>query len=319
MGTIGVRKFPLVIFVGLAGSLLCGCASQPNPPPETPKQTAQLDKFDSCAVKQHTEVWCWAACAEMIHRYYGQPMTQEEIVARIMQRSANDPDAVAAADKQEVLGALDTDLFEYLKARDYSKPTWEQKLSKTGQLRLGISVKDLLTMPQEPHLGYDANHLAASVQEQHAPVILALKPLADGDPGHIVVIHQVVFQDSGSNSGSDVASAVEGEVATVAGQAFGNFLGAPAQQHQAAQPTHSSHSYAVVQATYMDPDTGKDTVITGTELATRADFIASKSDADAYLKYLKAFEVWQLDIENGNNAGAQGGAISSGYTMGKKN
>ena len=301
--------------MGLMAGLL-GCSSQPSAaaPSDAPQETAQLDRFDSCAVKQHTEVWCWAACAEMVHRFYNKPMTQEEIVAQIMQRSANDPDAVAAADRQEVLGALDTDLFDYLKKCDDKKPTWEQKLLTTGHMRWGVSMKDLMNMPQEPHLGYDPNRLGRSLSEDRAPVILALKPMSDGDPGHIVVIHQIVFQETDS-SPNQTWNALQGFGSQALHQMLNQNTPQPRPQSQTPAVTRS---YTVVQATYMDPDTGQDTVITGQELAVRADFIATREDADKYLKYLKAFQQWAEDIANGNNAGDQQGPLSSGYSLAPK-
>jgi hypothetical protein len=317
MGASGPQKF---VFIALAGNLcaLFGCSANSSSSvaaPNAPRQTAQLDRFSQCAVKQHTEVWCWAACAEMVHRYYNQPMTQEEIVARIMQRSASDPKAEAAADRQEVLGALDPELFDYLQKSDYSKPTWEQKILETGHMRWGVSVKDLANMPREPHLGYSPGRLAASLQEDHAPVILALKPMADGDSGHIVVVHQVVYQESDSSPGA--GAAIGSAFESAASQTFGNLLGSPSPRPKV-QDQQVSHLYTIVQATYMDPDTGKDTVISASELVTRADFIATRMDADNYLKYLKALEVWSEDIANGNNTGAQQGPMSAGYTAGKK-
>lgn len=46
--------------------------------------TAELPDFEAVAAREQDEkVWCWAACAEMVHAYHGKQIDQAEIAMRI--------------------------------------------------------------------------------------------------------------------------------------------------------------------------------------------------------------------------------------------
>lgn len=66
----------------------------------------ELQGFDSVAATQERYVWCWAACAEMVLRYQGEPASQQAIVERIHGHDDEGELKVETATRYELYRAL---------------------------------------------------------------------------------------------------------------------------------------------------------------------------------------------------------------------
>jgi len=85
--------------------------------------------FQFFAASQHHPQWCWAACMEMVLRYHGIPITQEEIVLRIKGAFKDE-----AASPIEIIAALNGWTMNA-----HGKPVVVQSTA------LGITVDNILT------------------------------------------------------------------------------------------------------------------------------------------------------------------------------
>lgn len=78
---------------------------------------AKADMGEIIPVQQETNVWCWAACAQMVHKYFNpdSDITQAEIVKSILgtQEDAPSEAVVEAASKREMMLALNPELKDY--------------------------------------------------------------------------------------------------------------------------------------------------------------------------------------------------------------
>lgn len=75
--------FPFLIFMVLVSSVHAQFfPPAPMPPPQPQYVGIQTQDFNYVASSQQTQMWCWAACIEMVLRYYGVNVSQQDIVAR---------------------------------------------------------------------------------------------------------------------------------------------------------------------------------------------------------------------------------------------
>lgn len=75
--------FSVLAFLGILSS----SQAQFYPPPQAPLPPPQYvgitsQTFNYVASSQQTQMWCWAACIEMVFRYHGVNVSQQDIVAR---------------------------------------------------------------------------------------------------------------------------------------------------------------------------------------------------------------------------------------------
>lgn len=129
------------VYIILSTSLfLCGCASPVNLPDNSLPQTRttpmpvngkhvtlirrgpnqfeiQLKGIQSVAAKQRQFNWCWAACAEMLYRYYGANVSQEEIV-EFMGKQTKPGENPQAAGELEMCLAMNPDLILEMARRE---------------------------------------------------------------------------------------------------------------------------------------------------------------------------------------------------------
>jgi hypothetical protein len=253
------------------GQGLVGASSSTKESQGTPRNV-MLKRFEreGMMAKQKTGVWCWAACAEMVNNYYGRKMTQETIVSRIQGRAAADPEAAQMAKRQEVLAALDTDLFERLKEKDAKEKAWLRQKLLDPLHGLHLTLSTAKEFPREPKLKYDPDQLVDDLKHQH-PVVLGLGVRTEDDSGHIVVIYGADAVEQERNFLDDLGDAVSGA------NPF-------APKHPAKQP--AKVKYTITKVYCADPDGGKMTEIPGSELERRADFLATRQGAEQYLQYL---------------------------------
>src|SRR5260370_13490759 len=77
------------------GVLGWGClAKKLVAPPAPPSPTyigIPTPVADFVAAAQAQDMWCWAACIQMILNFYGIPITQDEIVTRVYGYPINEP------------------------------------------------------------------------------------------------------------------------------------------------------------------------------------------------------------------------------------
>src|SRR5260370_10512080 len=77
------------------GVLVLAClAKRPVAPPAPPSPTyigIPTPVADFVAAAQAQDMWCWAACIQMILNFYGIPITQDEIVTRVYGYPINEP------------------------------------------------------------------------------------------------------------------------------------------------------------------------------------------------------------------------------------
>lgn len=76
---------------GLAIAFLKDLTSKPSPPPQPKYIGVPRDVFDYVRSEQQQDMWCWAACVEMVIRFYGIAVEQRQIVRRVYGVPANQP------------------------------------------------------------------------------------------------------------------------------------------------------------------------------------------------------------------------------------
>jgi hypothetical protein len=92
----------------------------------------ELRGFEANKVQQERDVWCWAACASMVHGWNGRSMTQEQVADAIHRRAGSeDPEKVAAATNYEIMLALCDE-----EERVALEQNWEQWQDRLGQVLL---------------------------------------------------------------------------------------------------------------------------------------------------------------------------------------
>lgn len=82
-----MKKFKITLSILILTVFVSLVNAQFFPPsPETTYQSQYVgirtQKFNYVASSQETQMWCWAACIEMVLRYHGVSINQKEIVAR---------------------------------------------------------------------------------------------------------------------------------------------------------------------------------------------------------------------------------------------
>jgi hypothetical protein len=151
------------------------------------KFSVKCTQVEAVAVKQREPTWCWAACAEMLLRYGGARVTQEEIADRIGKRTKEGEDP-KTANQVEIWRAMNPDLMEEYHRREHA---WD----KTGKpntytIHIGLNLSklgDVLNSSAAPSTD-------AIVQELSSgnPVVLGLKGTNWG-AGHVVLGYGVEY------------------------------------------------------------------------------------------------------------------------------
>ena len=186
----------------LSVCLLASCASI------VPKEarTEVIGGFDSVEHQQQKPVWCWAACASMIHEFNGTPMSQKEIAERIHGYGEEGELKVAAASRFEVYKALSPNstalsfdqIWEVIEEQVEAEAAAAVDRLKEGELTTGVSV-DVDPMVGV-HAGLDryfpikATPLEALAENQ--PAVVGLKGVAGGAQGHLCVIVGAEWMDA---------------------------------------------------------------------------------------------------------------------------
>jgi len=138
--------------------------------------TVQCSKINAVIAKQRDTNWCWAACAEMLLRYNGQNVPQEQIVGAIKKR-VQKGETADQADLFEIWLAMNPDLLSEMARREAA---WS---SKPNTIDIGAHVNSM-TDPS----------IDALVQEISSgnPVLLGLQGGKWGG-GHVVLAYGIEY------------------------------------------------------------------------------------------------------------------------------
>lgn len=162
-----------------------------EPEPLGPDETVEVAGFARLPVlKQETGVWCWAASAAMVHRYNNRTaVTQQQIVSRILGRSklgGSGEAIVKKAQQEEVLAALNPQIWEQLEKRDARRAEAERKKQGSpDDWRLNW----LALMVGNPRQDADPDDLIAGLQAKQ-PVIVAF----ERPTKHICVVYKATYR-----------------------------------------------------------------------------------------------------------------------------
>jgi hypothetical protein len=146
--------------------------------------SVKCTQVEAVAVKQREPTWCWAACAEMLLRYNGAQVTQEQIADHIGKRTKAGEDPKTAG-QVEIWCAMNPDLMEeyHRRERAWNKPN-------TITLNLGLNLSNLNDV-NESTSGSSTDTIVQEISSGN-PVILGLKGTNWGS-GHVVLVYGVEY------------------------------------------------------------------------------------------------------------------------------
>lgn len=187
----------LLLVLGPVLSSACNALGPSNPVPVRSERVevqvvderheARLLGFENHVRPQEKDVWCWAACAQMIHSFNGKQLEQSELARSIHGLGPEENVRIAAATRYEIMCALNPDLprheFELvwngLRARLLeSLPSGgpgEVKLSTAASVNIAV---DKLWPPKS---------IAVDDLQAGHPLVVALRDQADPTLGHLYV------------------------------------------------------------------------------------------------------------------------------------
>jgi len=231
----------------------------PAIPPDTGPKTAECPKFEMVASQQKTGVWCWAASAEMIHRYHGRrDIDQAAIAAKIHGVGEDGSPKVQAASYREVMIALNPDLK--VDPLERMRERWGQQ----GQHGVNVDLNAYLGSVIERN-SFNTDDLVHELQKRQ-PVVIGMGKDPRFNGGHAMVIYGVTYQSSGNEG---VRKLLDGNNSSQAGSGSRLF---------------GVHEFEIKSVKVMDPWTGEPTEISGTDLAAGMDFAVSQTQARKVLE-----------------------------------
>jgi hypothetical protein len=214
---------------------------------------AECPDFRDVAVKQATPVWCWAASAEMVHKYYGNTeITQEKLAEAITNVSAGDEKKARAAGLQEIMLALNPDFRERI-----AKHSGEVLLSGSAE----FDVLDF-AIGQIAPWSASSDDLIDAISTRN-PAIVGLR-----GAGQSMTSYVPVKQDEGKNA----MNRLFGEIA----KAVGEEHGVRRDQAEALGVGKGPAKYVLHEIEYIDPMDGKRYKLNAEGFRNRVDFIVTK-------------------------------------------
>jgi hypothetical protein len=185
-----VARFSLVALVSLASSLGC----QPNNPvavtiaPDSAKPTLELSLERKVPFfPQETSGTCWIACARMVYAYYGQQMTESELLKHVNELNGDSSRLQFEATERECLIALaqEQGLYEQLKSR------MQTQLGKT-QINLQPTIQGLFATVLQANRSHDFTELVSGLKNQQ-PVVIVCRIGPWTDSNHAMVVTHARF------------------------------------------------------------------------------------------------------------------------------
>lgn len=222
---------------------------------------SKLPDFKNVAVKQQTPVWCWAASAEMVHKYYGNTdITQDKLAEQITNVSKGDEGKARAAGLQEIMVALN--------------PDYRERVAKRGGdvLLSGGAQFDVIdfAIGQMAPWSATSDDLIDAITTQN-PAIVGLRG-AGQKMGHAVVVYATSYVPLKSDEGSKAANAIFGEVL----KGIGEQNGVRRDQAEAMGVGKGPAKYKLHSVKYVDPMDGKTYELNAEGFRNRVDFIVTK-------------------------------------------
>lgn len=241
-------------------------------------------------VQQRTNVWCWAACAEMVHRYYGYDVTQEDIVAQVKDGlvGATGGPSVEPATKRELMLALNPDLKNY-----FAKVGTAKAVEVLLQQRLtqgDLNVTELFNARRK----YASNNsdLLVDALLRGDPAILVLTwgedetdaDLTEGALAHAYVVNGITFRQLPTNPqfARAIAQAWKALTLAVSNLVASNDGGTKTERFVDIEtleyPAHPKH-FAIAEISAIDPWEAKFETITGEQIQQRIVYFFTKQTA----------------------------------------
>jgi len=296
-----MRSLDFVTLVSLA-LVLVGCQSgQVHPkirlvsdrtPTKTPQSPTPADRgfvepleqpnrfkascrdFTRVGVRQREPVWCWAACAEMVHKYHDpeSPLTQERIAELILnageeaETEEERQKLVQAAGKYQIMVALNPDLTPGSgKVLGETMNEAGRQLESGQGLDIEFNYTNMLES-QFMRRSVNSDHLVRELAEGQPLVAGLAWEDRDATIGHAYVVYGVVY-------------AHEDESGTIAGNIFENIgdtvlgdRGSSLLKTAFDAPTE----FAIVEVELFDPWTGKSEVMDAETFERRVEFMMSR-------------------------------------------
>jgi hypothetical protein len=226
---------------------------------DTGPKTAECPNFELVASQQKTNVWCWAASAEMIHRYYGRKdITQADIAKRIHGVGDDGSPKVQAASYHEIMVALNPDLK--LDTMERMNEAW----SKQGQHGVQIDANSYVKSVIERN-SINTDDMVRELQQKH-PVVIGMGKDPRFNGGHAMVVYRVTYQTSSSAGLKKMLDGKQGDQAGSTARMLG------------------VHEFEVQSVKVMDPWTGAPMEISGADVAGGMDFLLSQAEAKKILE-----------------------------------
>lgn len=217
---------------------------------------ADCERLEAIEVQQETNVWCWAACAEMIHRYYGRKISQTEIAEKIHKRNTDTNQInVSTAVPDEIIVALNYDLKDRW---DEIQEQHKQRIAqgKGGSIRTDLSGYVNSYLDQ---YSINSDDLVTEIQ-QNTPLVIGLSGADGSGSGHACVVTGVTY-------GVVTPSAFD-EWISKGKSLFGRY----------------PKNFCIDEVRYIDPWDGQHKSITGADFKERVDFMISKRQAREILE-----------------------------------
>lgn len=222
---------------------------------------AECPNFKDVSVKQQTPVWCWAASAEMVHKYYGNnDITQDKLAADITNVAKGDEKKARAAGLQEIMLALN--------------PDYREKIAKHGGevLLSGNAEFDAIdfAIGQTAPWSATSDDLVDAVSTQN-PAIVGLRG-ANTTMGHAVVVYATSYVPVKTDEGAKAANNIFGEMI----KGLGESQGVRRDQTEALGVGKGPAKYKLHEIEYIDPMDGKRYKLNAEGFKNRVDFIVTK-------------------------------------------
>ena len=151
------------------------------------------DFVASAAEQQKTDVWCWAACVQMVNKYNGVDVTQAEIASRIHGQATDangnlDPEKVKRAGTTEIMLALNPEFSDDVNRQ--AGDAAAAAVRNRGKVSLDLdATSTALAVFREK--AYTDNDMIADVA-RGVPVVVGLKD-PTGNTGHAYVVHAATY------------------------------------------------------------------------------------------------------------------------------
>lgn len=233
--------------------------------------TAACPNFLACKAQQEEDVWCWAACAEMIHKYNKTrdaklaTVTQKDLATRIHGMSDSGGVSVKAASYHEVMAALNPDIpkDELEGARACLKQAAD-KVAKGGRVSFDVDYQSWIASKTSEYCTVNSDVIVQDVRAG-SPVVVVLTQ-GEGAP----VEHANVLWGAGF-AVEDSFVAKYGINSIAADWKFNPF-------------TTAARCYAIRWVDLIDPWDGTSVRLSGEDFKKRVTFMISKDRARKILE-----------------------------------